>query len=246
MSVQHNHSVEFKQAMDQIHLNRLSEQLLFNVKMKRSTAEARSEIESFGLEKLASNLLDDSRKKAFWINIYNAYYQILRTENNIVKPDIYKKKLFSIAGKLLSLDDVEHGILRRYRHKYSLGFFPNLFAARFIKNHAVDKLDYRIHFALNCGAKSCPPIAFYSPDKIDAQLDLATQSFLEGESEFYEVEKVVSTTTLFKWFYADFERRSGIKRIFQEQLGKDISEYKIEYKEYSWEEDLDNFSAEVS
>ena len=39
---------------------------------------------------------------------------------------------------------------------------------------AVDVIDFRIHFALNCGAKSCPPIAFYSYDKINDQLDLAT------------------------------------------------------------------------
>jgi thiol-disulfide isomerase/thioredoxin len=33
------------------------------------------------------------------------------------------------------------------------------------------KVDYRIHFALNCGAKSCPPIVYYSPEKLDQQLE---------------------------------------------------------------------------
>ena len=48
-------------------------------------------------------------------------------------------------------------------------------------------------FALNCGAKSCPPIAFYNAADIDAQLDLATQAFLEGESEFDDEQKIIHT-----------------------------------------------------
>lgn len=232
--------------MDQEYINRLSEELLLNVKMDKNTSEIRLEMKNLDPKTLNINLSDDNKKKAFWINVYNAYYQILRKEKNIDKPDIYKKKLLSITGKLLSLDDVEHGILRRYRYKYSFGFFANLLTSKFIKKNAVDRLDYRIHFALNCGAKSCPPIAFYNSKNINGQLDMATQAFLEGESEFNDLEKMVYTTTLFKWFYADFGGKKGIKRIFKEQLNKDISDYKINYKVYSWEEDLNNFSPDVS
>ena len=227
--------------MDHENLNKLSEALLLKVKMKENTAKIQLEIENTNSQNILSHLSNDDKKKAFWINIYNAYYQILRTEKNITKPDIYKKKLFSIAGTLLSLDDVEHGILRRYRYKYSLGFFANLFPPKYIKKNAVNKLDYRIHFALNCGAKSCPPIAFYTPEKINEQLNMATQSFLEGETEFNDPKKTIHTTALFKWFYADFGREKGIKEIFKTQLYKDISDYKINYKEYSWEDDLSNF-----
>jgi hypothetical protein len=222
-------------------LNSLSEQLLLSVKTEKDTAFLQLQLESFNANDLTTSLANDDKKKAFWVNIYNAYFQILRKEKNIVKPAIYKKRLFAIAGKSYSLDDVEHGILRRYRYKYSLGLFANLMASKFIKKHAVDRLDYRIHFALNCGAKSCPPIAFYDSENIDAQLDVATQSFLEGESEFDDEKKVVSTTALFKWYYADFGGKRGIRRIFSEQLNKDISGYRIAYADYSWEEDLDNF-----
>lgn len=222
-------------------LNTLSEQLLLNVKMEKDTTSLQSQLENFGPKNLTASLTNDNKKKAFWVNIYNAYFLILRKERNIVKPDIYKKKLFAIAGRSYSLDDVEHGILRRYRYKYSLGMIANLMASKFIKNQAVDILDYRIHFALNCGAKSCPPIAFYDAENIDAQLDMATQSFLEEESKFDEVNKVVSTTALFKWYYGDFGGKRGIRRIFSQQLNKDISGYKIAYTAYSWEEDLDNF-----
>jgi hypothetical protein len=222
-------------------LNSLSEQLLLDVKMEKDSSSIQLQLKELDLDFLRKRLINDDKKKAFWINIYNAYYQILRTEKKLVKSVIYKKKSIPIAGKLFSLDDVEHGILRRYRHKHSLGLFANLLTTNFIKKNAVETLDYRIHFALNCGAKSCPPIAFYNSENINAQLDMATQAFLGGESDFNDESKVVNTTALFKWFYADFGGKKGIKRIFSEQLNKDISGYKLNYKAYSWDEDLANF-----
>lgn len=227
-------------------LNKLSEELLLKVKIEQNTSAIQSEIANINPENIINYLSNDSKKKAFWINIYNAYYQILRKEKNINKPDIYKKKLFIIANNLFSLDDVEHGILRRYRYKYSLGFFRSIFIANHIKKNAVDTLDYRIHFALNCGAKSCPPIAFYNAININEQLNMATQSFLESESDFNKKEKIVHTTALFKWFYADFGKTKGIKKIFKTQLNKEISDYSINYKEYSWEDNLNNFNEAIT
>jgi len=228
---------------DSQQLNELSELLLLHVKMQKDTTATRLQLEKINLNHLKKSLDNDQKKKAFWINIYNAYFQILRKEKGIENPAIYREKLFTIANTLFSLDAVEHGILRRYRFKYSMGFFPNIFTPRFIKKLAVNKLDYRIHFALNCGAKSCPPIAFYKTTGLNQQLNLATQSFLEGESEFDDTKKIVYTSTLFKWFFADFGGKRGIKKIFQKQLNKDISSYDIKYKKYSWEEDLDNFTS---
>ena len=227
--------------MNQDYLNKLSEDILLKVKMEETTSAIRLELESLDLNVLHSSLSNDHKKIAFWINVYNAYYQIIRKEENLSKSAVYNKKLFSIAGELLSLDDVEHGILRRYRYKYSLGYFSNLFASKFVKKHAVEKLDYRIHFALNCGAESCPPIAFYNVKDIDEQLTKATQEFLEVESDFDDQKKIVFTTALFKWFYADFGGNNGIKKIYKEQLNRDISNYKIKFKKYSWEDNLNNF-----
>jgi hypothetical protein len=221
--------------------NNLSERLLLDVKKKKDTSSIQLQLAELALDFLAQQLINDDHKKAFWINIYNAYYQILRVEKKTTKSAIYKKKLFSIAGNLLSLDDVEHGILRKYRYKYSFGLFAHLFPSKFNKSNAVNDLDYRIHFALNCGAKSCPPIAFYHAEAIHAQLDLATQSFLEGESDFNDESKVIYTTALFKWFYYDFGGSKGIRRIIAEQLNKDVTDYTIKYKKYSWEDDLANF-----
>lgn len=220
----------------------LAEQLLLAVKMEQDTKEFTLALAQLALSDIRAALHTDNLKKAFWINIYNAYFQILRKEHKISKPEIFKSKLVMIAGQRLSLDDVEHGILRRYRYKYSLGFFPNLFTPRLIKNLTVKTIDYRIHFALNCGAKSCPPIAFYKVDQLDTQLDMATQSFLDGESTFDDTNKILYTTALFKWFLNDFGGTKGIRTLFKAQLSRDISGYTIKYNPYSWDEELDNFS----
>jgi hypothetical protein len=222
-------------------LNQISEKLLLAVKMKQSTDEWTIQLSSIHYPDLIEELKNDNKKKAFWINCYNAYYQILRNNTLVAKSEIYKGKKIEIAGGFYSLDDIEHGILRKYRYKFSLGYLPNIFAPRNIKNLAVDKIDYRIHFALNCGAASCPPIAFYSAKKINAQLDMSTLSFLEGETDIKEEEKEIHITKLFQWFRGDFGGTKGIRRILSKTLKIDTKAYKLVYKPYSWEDDLGNF-----
>ena len=227
-------------------VNKYSEELLLQVKMNQSTSTIRNALAKLSKAQLIDELNDDDHKKAFWINIYNAYYQILRQETDLIKPAIYRDKLINIMGKMISLDTIEHGLLRRNRFKYSFGFFGNLCTKPFIKKHMVDRIDYRIHFALNCGAQSCPPIAFYHPDRIALQLDMATQSFLEGETSYDDHGKVVTTSALLKWFYGDFGGRNGINAMYSKQLSKDISQYTIKYKDYSWEDQLHNFEEDDS
>lgn len=223
-------------------VNQISEKLLLAVKMGQDTTVFIHELENLSLDQLKKDLANDQAKKAFWINIYNAFFQIFRKVNKLEKPAIYRNKLIRIAKYDFSLDDVEHGILRKYRYKYSLGFLPNFFTPSLIKQLAVQKIDFRIHFALNCGAISCPPIAFYSLEKIEEQLQLATISFLEGETDILTEKKEVHVTQLFKWFWADFGGKSGIRKILKEYLNFNSKGYQIIFKPYSWEEDLDNYA----
>lgn len=219
----------------------LSGQLLTAVKTGASPWETAMQLQEFPFESLKHQLDNDHRKTAFWVNTYNAFFLILRQLEKIEKPGIYTKKLINISGKNFSLDDIEHGILRRYRYKFSLGYLPNPFKSGMIKSLAVSKIDYRIHFALNCGAKSCPPIAFYTEDKIDNQLEMATISFLETETEIDHDKKEIHITRLFKWYLGDFGGYSGIKNILKEKLQLETKGYQLKFKPYSWEEDLGNF-----
>lgn len=224
-----------------MNINKLSQELLLAVKMNEPLEDLLILIADLDLGELKNQLKNDTNKKAFWINIYNAFFQILRKNKKIKKPKIYKRKLLHIAGKQFSLDDIEHGILRKYRYKFSLGYLPNIFCARLIKEIAVNTIDYRIHFALNCGAKSCPPIAFYSPDKLDGQLDMATISFLESETNIDHNKKEIQITRIFKWFVGDFGGKSGIHRILHKHLSIKNQEYKLIFKEFSKEEALSNY-----
>ncbi len=219
----------------------LSEQLLLHVKLKKPTQELEYSIKKITLDNLIVCLTNDQHKKTFWINMYNAYFQILSTRAQKSSPNIFKQKLIPIAETLFSLDDIEHGILRKYRWKYGLGYLPQFFTNPIIKQLAVAVIDYRIHFALNCGAKSCPPITFYNINNIDKQLDLATQTFLESETMIDEKHKLVRVTKLMQWFKADFGGSKGIKDVLTNYFKINVEEYTLRYNKYSWEKTMHNF-----
>lgn len=223
-------------------LNHLSEQLLLAIKNEAPYENYLKVLADIPMGEIKNQLISDQYKNAFWINIYNSFFQILRKYKHLEQSKIYTAKDLVIAGRQISLDDIEHGILRRFRFKYSLGYFPNLFIATQIKKWAVTKVDYRIHFALNCGAKSCPPIAFYSVAKLDEQLDLSSQGFIEEETIIDEQQKTLHISRLFLWFLNDFKGKKGVRNILKKYLGRDFTGYKLKYNHYSWEEQLDNYA----
>jgi len=223
-------------------LNKLSEQLLLAVKKEAPHEDLIGALAQFPISEVENQLYDDRCKNAFWINIYNAGFQILRKHKHLEQPKIYTAKQIIIAEHHLSLDAIEHGILRRYRYKYSLGYLPNPFLASQIKKWAVTTMDFRIHFALNCGAKSCPPIAFYSVDKLEAQLELAAISFIREETIIDKQMRKAHVSRLFLWFLNDFRGAKGTREILRRYLGQDFSGYKIVYNDYSWEEYLNNYA----
>lgn len=219
----------------------LPQNLLSAIQKGLSTEHWLTGIGSLQIDELTEALKTDKEKYCFWINAYNAFYQHIRLTQSLEKPKIFSKKVCRIAGMQYSMDDIEHGILRRYRYKYSLGYFANPFAAGIIKELAVKTIDYRIHFALNCGANSCPPISIYKMDTIDARLDLATQEYLRQETKFDEQKYIVHVPRLLWWFPADFGGKKGIQKMYAEHLNRDIRAFKIQYKAFYWTSKLGNF-----
>lgn len=220
----------------------LSGELLLHVKKYEDTTFIEASLENKTIDILMNELTDDDSKKCFWINIYNAYYQILSVKYNQTRGDIFKRKDIKIARNQFSLDEIEHGILRKYRWKFSLGYLPNIFVSTLIKKLAVNAIDYRIHFALNCGAVSCPPIAFYKVKQINTQLENAMFSFIEAETEIDETNKTIQTSKLMLWFKGDFGGKRGIKQMLEYVFEKELNSYKINYKAYNWDKSLTNFS----
>lgn len=123
-----------------------------------------------------------------------------------------------------------------------MGYFSNIFINSKIKILAVAQIDYRIHFALNCGAVSCPPIAFYTLEKLETQLDLATFNFLSTQTYIDSTRQEIETSKLLKWFLGDFRGKKGITNILENIFDRNLQGYSLKFKVYDWTEDLGNFT----
>lgn len=228
-------------------LVQLSQEFMYAAKTGDEAVQFITQFKNMSFDDLKTSIKTDDEKTAFWINLYNAYTQVSLKKN----PEQYKKrsqffgsKQIEIAGKEFSLDDIEHGILRRSSIKWSLGYLKKLFPGKTEKQLRVSALDYRIHFALNCGAKSCPPIAFYKPETINQQLDLATNAYLKGEAVYDKATNTVKLPTLMNWFRRDFGgKRKMIDLLKKLSIIPIDKNPKIKFKDYDWTLYLQNYKS---
>lgn len=141
---------------------------------------------------------------------------------------VFTRKTLSLGGEHLSLVNLENWLRKESR-------------------------DPRIHFAVNCASRSCPPIAMkrYRGETLDQDLDRATQAFLaspgqvrvtEGSTWFGRSVLEVSVSRIFKRYARDFASRGGVVRFLlrysppaQSGAISDIHDRtKIRYQEYDW------------
>lgn len=217
----------------------LAETLLLAVRRAEPTAELCQQLADLNPAELADALATDAARKAFWINLYNAFSQLLltgyRAEFERSRPRFFGTPRIEVAGYCVSLNAIEHGVLRRSKIWWSLGYLPKPVASAFERRFRVGRLDARIHFALNCGATSCPPIAAYDPEKLDAQLDLATASFLETETRYDAATGTAHVSRLLLWYLGDFGGQAGIRKLLTEQgLVPPGSRPRIRFNAYDW------------
>lgn len=182
------------------------------------------------------NSVDTKEEKlAFWINIYNAHViSLLREDGQYFenKDSFYKERDICIAGIQMSLDEIEHGILRDSRIKWSLGYLQKWFVPGWIKDLRNNEIDGRVHFALNCGAKDCPPVGIYNDMEINRQLNQMTGDYLmqktvvEGDN--------VTTSALFSWFRGDFGGKKGIKKFLLCYEVIDDTDVNLSFANYDW------------
>jgi len=147
---------------------------------------------------LKGKLDSDAKKKAFWINLYNAFVQIRLRETPqrfSEKELFFEEDHFRVGVARFSLKDIENGILNGNFD----GNFPEL-----LKSLAVLEPDPLTYFALNCGARECPPIAYYSSFKISEQLETAKKVFIRSTSDFDPFTNEVSTSELLQWHETAF------------------------------------------
>ena len=226
----------------------ISQQLFYAVRTGDSSENFILQLSAADKNELKKQLPTDVEKKAFWLNIYNAFIQKLLSEH----PEKYKSrnsfftnKQIEIAVNALNPDDIEDGILRRSKAKWCMGYVNKLFPSHFEKDFRVSVLDNRIHFALNCGAKSCPPIAYYAPDNIDKQLELATKNYLHTESDYDTASSIIYLPKIMSWFRGDFGGKKGLKKMLKKYgIVAKKEAYKIRFKKYDWTLFLDNYRQE--
>ncbi len=179
--------------------------------------------------------LDPDEELAYWINLYNVNIVGLIVDNYpidsirdlstdlFIRLNVFKKPHVPFAGDAISLDYIEHEKIRpRFR-------------------------DGRIHFAVNCGAKSCPPVRgeAYVGARLDEQLDDQVRRFAAGSGLRIENDGgdvVVHTTKIMDWYGDDFEDwHGGVVQFLLPYMPeskrsklKGTSRVKIRFDDYDW------------
>jgi|SaaInl5LU_22_DNA_1037371.scaffolds.fasta_scaffold00802_6 hypothetical protein len=222
----------------------VSKKLLKNLIAQKDYDNELILLEKSNLNDLVKELKTDTQKMTFWINIYNAFIQIALSQNPEEyknKTAFFKKPRIKIASQILSFDDIEHGILRKSKIKISLGYLRKWFRPKWEQELRVKNLDWRIHFALNCGAKSCPPVAIYSKENLNKELEYMTKTFLKNTTTYNVKTNTANTVKLFFWFNADFGGSSSIKKILLDYGATPKKVKKIIINTYDWTLQLRNY-----
>jgi hypothetical protein len=180
----------------------------------------KSKLEAY-LETLKKNppqaAWSNAEKMAFWINAYNAFTIKLIVDNyplaSITKLDGGKPwdvKRISIGDKTYSLNNIENDILR-----------PQF-------------KDARIHFAVNCAAKSCPPLLnrAWTAANLEANFEKQAKAFINNPQFNKISEKSVEVSKIFEWYAADFGNL--VAYLNKYAATKINANAKIAFKEYDW------------
>ena len=198
------------------------------------------------LEKITPYLPDETKEAtAYWINLYNglAYWQkIIDPEGlraEMSRNSFFNRPLIQLDGETWSLNDIEYGVLMGNKPRGPLKkrqIAESSPKARFI----LKKVDPRIHGALNCGACSCPAIAYYDPEQLDSQLDSAMCN-LVSQSAFDPAKNELKVSKIFDWYAEAFEKPSPLywfDRCFYDRAYKNVratgKDVKITYQEWTW------------
>lgn len=168
-----------------------------------------------------------AERLAFWINLYHAVVidavistGIRRsvTEGGLGGLAFFRRAGCGVGNCCLSCDDIEHGILRANRgHPFMPG--PQFASDDPRRAWVIEPLDPRIHFALNCASRSCPPIGVYDATRLDEQLALAARSFVDQTTRC--VGNGLEVSVLLRWYEDDFGGRAGVLRFLAGHLPDD-------------------------
>lgn len=181
-----------------------------------------------------------------------AFIKVGIAQSNIERSAFFNKVSFNIGSDIFSFQDLEHGIMRGNRKA------PYSLSPQFSRNDprlkiSTKEVDYRIHFALNCGAVSCPPVKNFTKQGIEEELRIVSQAFCEDDSNVrIDTEnRTVYLSKIFSWYQEDFGKSNsqlletlksclrGTKEYELKELLFHVrmSSVKIKYVNYDWSTD---------
>jgi len=174
----------------------------------------------------------DDERLAYWINAYNVFtLHAIVAEYPITSVwktrdgQFFQRRRHLAGGRAVSLDDIEHEILR--------GHFA----------------EPRIHFAINCGSNGCPPLrpSAYEGSGLRDTLRAATQQFLASEwnCRIDHASRRIFISRIFKMYAEDFagtqgssaDYRLGVLQFVAQHTAlplESISDYEVVYNVYDW------------
>ncbi len=197
------------------------------------TAEDRQSLNNYlaQLQQIKVTQLNRTEQKAFWINVYNAltikvildHYPVKSIMDVDISPVFFSNgpwdaKLLNIEGEKLSLNDIEHRILRP------------IFT------------DNRVHYALNCASLGCPNLQSkpFTAANTEQLLDDGAKGYINHARGAQAIDGKVKVSSIYKWFQADFggSEQKVIDHLLlyaQDDLAQTLHAYKGKLSfDYNW------------
>ncbi len=223
-----NEKPSHNRMMDLLPISRyINESGMIDYEMLRSDPWLTEQIPQIESAKISE--LNREDQLAFWLNAYN----ILTLKSILQKlesdPEFtgnlgpWRKFLFfiwrkhSVAGRKLSLNHIEHKIIRKQFQ------------------------DPRVHFVLNCGSASCPVLynRLFSGATLENYLENATDQFINNSLQvhFDHMSNTLYLSKIFKWYKRDFSESGGIIPFIQKFWSgnsPDLDHAKIKFRSYDW------------
>ena len=173
--------------------------------------------------------LSYNERLTFWVNAYNAlvikgvvnHYPITSVKKVKLFNGFFSRLKFQVAGKMYTLDGIEHGTIRE------------------------EFVDPRVHFVLVCASSSCPPLSnrAYTAETIEERLETATLNFVRDPEQVRidRAKRSVYVSKIFKWYEDDFkEGYDGAVDFLADYLPPEDAEFlestevKLRYLDYDW------------
>lgn len=198
------------------------------------TPEDRQTLEKYvhTLQQVAISTYQRPQQQAYWINLYNAFTVLLvlqhgpvasirdiNLSNDFFSKGPWQARALRIEGEEVSLDDIEHRILRPIWR------------------------DNRLHYALNCASLGCPNLLAkaYTPDMMETLLDAAARAYINHPRGVRFEREQLYVSSIYIWFQEDFDGDTAgvithLQRYAQEPLAEQLRNYRGVLKHaYDWQ-----------